>query len=283
NKTYFAINEGGNQFAFSELTEAAQNGWSRYDFLVGDIDDDGADELVWNITHDNIINRTYTANLSADQQSIEFLPHEDLGTGWSQYDAYIGDMNGGGADLIFSRTDNINRLYVGKSNGDGSYTQGGPFTRAENGWGSYQTYVAQADNNPNVDMVLNYPGNGINRLYVTPSSNDSKFNSALPAQDHPVDQDWRAYELLLGDVDGDGIDDAIWTNHGIGDITSNVFTALGTSSGMYDFSPVKQSSPYQATWSQFQSFLLDINGDSKKDMLWIKAGSTTEIFVALAK
>ncbi|MEL6650874.1 MAG: hypothetical protein AAFQ87_08740 [Bacteroidota bacterium] len=47
--------------------------------------------------------------------------------------------------------------------------------------------------------------------------------------------------------------------------------------------PVKQSSPYQATWSQFQSFLLDINGDSKKDMLWIKAGSTTEIFVALAK
>ena len=28
---------------------------------------------------------------------------------------------------------------------------------------------------------------------------------------------------------------------------------------------------------------IDINGDSKKDMLWIKAASTTELFVALAK
>lgn len=282
NKTYFALNQGSNQFDFSDKTEPNANGWGNYDLLIGDIDDDGTEELVWNITNGNTVNRTYTASLSADNLSVEFTAPEDEGAGWGSYDAYIGDMNGGGADLIFSRTDNLNRTYIGKSNGDGTFDVGGHFTRSENGWGSYNTYVGQADNNTNVDLLFNYPGGSTNRLYVSPSSGTG-FNSSIPHQDHPVHQDWRSYKMLLGDVDGDGIDDVIWTNHGTGDITSNLFTALGTNSGMYDFTPVKQTSPFQSTWSQFESFLIDINGDTKTDMLWIKPGSTTEYYVALAK
>ena len=282
NSTYFALNDGSGQFSYSNETKHNSNGWGNYDLLIGDIDADGTDELVWNITSGNTVNRTYTAGLSADNQSIEFTALDDQGADWGAYDAYIGDMNGGGADLIFSRTDNINRTYVGKSNGDGSFDVGGFFTRPENGWGSYDTYVGHADNNTNVDLLFNYPGASTNRLYVSPSSGTG-FNSSISHQDHPVTQDWRSYKMLLGDVDGDGIDDVIWTNHGTGDITSNVFTALGTNSGVYDFTPVKQTSPFQSTWSQFGSFLMDINGDTKKDMLWIKPGSTTEYYVALAK
>jgi len=251
--------------------------------LIGDIDDDGADELVWNITYGNNVNRTYTANLRADNQAIGFFPYHDLGTNWGMYDAYMGDINGGGADLIWCRTNDKNRTYTGTSNGNGTYDQRGPYTRSESGWSNYDIYTGYADNNTTTDLLFNYPGPNINRLYVSPSTGNGGFNSSFSGQDHPVNQDWRDYKLLLGDVDGDGIDDITWTNHGNGDITSNVFTALGTNSGVYDFTPVKQSSPFQATWSQFESFLIDINGDNKKDMLWVKPGSTTEYYVALAK
>ncbi|MFK7922443.1 MAG: thiol-activated cytolysin family protein [Bacteroidia bacterium] len=283
NSTHFALNDGSGLFSFSDETKHPNNGWGRYDLLIGDINADGNDELVWNITDGNTTNRTYTASLSADNQSLEFTPYHDNGVGWSQYDAYIGEVNGGGADLLFSRTDDINRTYIGKSQGDGTFVIGGYFTRAENGWGNYTTYTGHADNNTTTDLLFNYPGTSTNRLYVSPSLPNATMNSSIPAQDHPVSQDWTSYKMLIGDVDGDGIDDISWTNHGNGDITSNVFTALGTNTGEYDFTPVKQSSPYQSTWSQFESFMLDINGDSKKDMLWIKPGSTTEYYVALAK
>ncbi|MEL7534561.1 MAG: VCBS repeat-containing protein, partial [Bacteroidota bacterium] len=283
NSTYFALSDGSAQFSFSDETRHPNFGWSKYALLIGDIDADGNDELVWNITHPNTANRTYTAGLSADNQSLEFTPYNDNGTGWGDYDAYIGEVNGGGADLFFSRTNNINRTYIGKSNGDGTFSIGGYFTRQEGGWGNYNTYTGHADNNTTTDLLFNYPSNGINRLYVSPSLSNATMNSSIPAQDHPVNQDWRDYKMLIGDVDGNGIDDITWTNHGTGDISSHLFTALGTNTGEYDFTPVKQTSPYQSTWSQFDSFLLDINGDSKKDMLWIKPGSTTEYYVALAK
>ena len=114
------------------------------------------------------------------------------------------------------------------------------------------------------------------------SNGDGTFTTTR-SQSHPVQQDWTYYQTNVGDVDGDGIDDLSWTNQEEGLITSTIYTALGTSSGVYDFSPVKQESPYQNTWAQYTIHMLDINGDRKKDLLWIKPGSNTEIYTALAK
>ncbi|MEM7375683.1 MAG: thiol-activated cytolysin family protein [Bacteroidota bacterium] len=284
NKTYFALNTGSNQFDFSALAQASQVGWTDYVLKLGDIDADGADELVWN-TLLSSQNRFYTGKLNSDGSGIDQVGAQNYGgAGWSEYEFFIGNVNGGGADLIFNELYSYNHTYVALSNGDATFE---PRSLSKHpvpgpGWTNYTAHTAFADNNTNTDIVLTYPSPDNNYIYVNLSNNDGSFTH-LPLQTHPASQDWSDYHSFVGDVDGDGIDDLVWTNLASGTTVSHVYTALGTNSGEYDFSPVRQSNPYQTSWSQYAVQVLDINGDDKKDLLWLKPGSTTETYVALAK
>lgn len=283
NKTYFAINSGGNSFQFSGPTDYPGAGWDKYDLFFGDVDEDGKDEFLWNITDDCCSNRTYVGNLSDDEKSVLFATPNDFGSIWGNYKTYIGNVNGGGDDMLFSNTTGVNGLYVGLAVNDTAFVRSPYNKRPENGWASYDVFVGFADNNTNADMIYNYPSNSVNRVYTSLSNGDGTFNMSIGAQDHPVKHDWRNYNTFVGDVDGDGIDDITWTNQQSGEIASKVYTALGTNSGLYDFTPVKQDNPYQNTWSQYTILLMDVNGDSKKDMVWIKPGASLSLYVATAK
>lgn len=282
NKTYFALNTGGNQFQFSGLSQASQSGWGLYELKLGDIDADGADEFVWNTTT-NTANRTYIGKLNTDGTGIDQLNSQDYSVaGWQNYEFFLGNVNGGGEDLIFNQLSSSNSTYVALSNGDATFDQRPRSDHPLSGWNTYTAYTAFADNNTNTDLVFTYPSTENNYIYVDLSNSNGSFTH-LPIQTHPASQDWSIYETFVGDVDGDGIDDLVWTNLASGQTVSHVYTALGTNTGEYDFSPVKQSNPYQTTWSQYSVQLLDINGDTKKDILWLKPGASTEIYVALAK
>lgn len=284
NKTYLAINQGDGTFSYSGLTEFPGSGWDKYDLLVGDTDNDGVDELVWNITDDCCSNRTYVGNFVEGTQTIDFSAPNDFGSIWGSYQPFIGNVNGGGDDLIFNALTSGNGLYIGLSNNDTTFTLS-PFNkRPESGWGSYRAFPAFADNNTNTDMVYNnVKSSSINRVYTSLSNGNGTFNMSIGAQDHPKQQDWSAYTTRVGDVDGDGIDDIVWTNQQPGQVAADVYVALGTNNGLYDFSPVKQDQPYQDTWSQYTVFLMDVNGDNKQDLVWIKPGSQTLLYVATAK
>ena len=286
NRSYFALNTGGNQFEFSGLSEAPQGGWGIYKLRLGDINADGADEFVWNTTSSGV-NRTYISKLKADGSGIEQINSQDMsGGGWGPYEFFLGNVNGGGEDLIFNELLTYNHTYVALSEGNGTFTlrprSRHPVPGGSSGWGIYNAYTAFADNNTNTDFILNHPSQTQNYIYVNLSNSDGSF-TYMPLQSHPLKQDWRDYRTFIGDVDGDGIDDIVWTNQGSGQTISHVFTALGTQTGEYDFSPVKQTNPYQTTWAQYSVQLIDINGDSRKDMIWLKPGANTEIYTALSK
>ncbi len=283
NKTYFALNQGDGQFDYYPLVEFQSNGWNKYDLLVGDIDLDGADELLWNITDNCCVNRTWVGELNnAGTTLIRYQP-TDFSSVWGAYKAFVGDVNGGGDDLIFNALNSINGLYVGISTGDTSFYLTPYNKRPENGWTPYQAFTGFADNNSNTDMIYNYPSVSINRVYTSLSNGNGTFNMSIGLQDHPVLQDWTPYLTLCGDVDGDGISDLVWVKKKVGVITSDVYTALGSSNGRFDFSPVKQDAPFTETWSQFEVYLADLNGDQKKDLIWINPGVNATLFVATSK
>ncbi len=284
NLTYFALSQGGS-FEYSELTERPGGGWNYYDLLLGDIDQDGADELIWNITRDNTHLRTYVGNLNDDGQGIHISTYFDIpaASDWGSYQPYIGNVDGGGEDLIFNKTISYNTTFLNLSNGDTTFTHRGPYTRSQRGWHRYKTFTGFADNNTHTDLIFNENSSSVNRIYVNLSNGNGSFDMSIAGQDHPVRQDWTGYQTLVGDVDGDGIDDICWTKMALGSSENAVYTALGTNSGNYDFSPVKQSNPYQTTWSQFSPFMLDVDGDGQQDMLWIKPSRSMEYYVALAK
>ena len=285
NSSYFALSRGGS-FAYSELTERPGGGWQHYDLLFGDVDQDGADEFLWTITRDYLVNRTYVGNLTPDGLGLQLSSPHDVpaANDWGSYQPYIGNVDGGGADLLLSKTMTFNTTFVNLSNGDTTFTHLGPYTRSQQGWNPYRTYTGFADNNTHTDMIYNNVfSSDLNRIYVNLSNGNGSFDMSLGAQDHPVRQVWDAYITRVGDVDGDGIDDLVWTEQEIGKVSTDVYVALGTNTGRYDFSPVKQDHPYQDTWSQYTVLLMDVNGDTHQDLVWIKPGSNTEYYVALAK
>ncbi|MEM9937087.1 MAG: thiol-activated cytolysin family protein, partial [Bacteroidota bacterium] len=296
NRNYFTLSEGGNSWAFSEQTIFTGDQWSRYNLLMGDVDNDGADELVWNLLDDNYGNIVVVANLSQNNQGLDISPATSLGarTGlgdfWGEYAVHIGDINGGGEDLIFNELKKRNYTITGLSNNDDTFSVSPQTWDDSEGWYDIRGYLGNADNNTLKDIIYSRAGlprtgfssPNTNWVMANLSNGDGTFTTTR-WQSHPVQQDWTYYQTYVGDVDGDGIDDLSWTNQEVGVITSTIYTALGTSSGVYDFSPVKQESPYQNTWAQYTIHMLDINGDRKKDLLWIKPGSNTEIYTALAK
>ncbi|MEO0472258.1 MAG: FG-GAP-like repeat-containing protein, partial [Bacteroidota bacterium] len=284
NQSYFALGQGGTQFQYSSHFQASVSGWSLYHMDVGDVDADGADEIICN-TLTNSANRAYTFQLTQDESSLEQINVQDFGGGgWGDYELFLGNVNGGGEDLLFNELMAYNHTYVAQADGDGSFSLR-PYDRHPvpgPGWGNYTAFAANADNNTNTDFILSYPSPNNNFLYINLSNPDGSFQY-LPLQTHPVGQDWTDYKPYVGDVDGDGIADVIWTNQASGEVSANVYTALGTNNGTFDFSPVKQTQPYQTTWSQYVVNLMDINGDGKKDILWFKPGTNAEAYVALAK
>jgi hypothetical protein len=284
NQTYVALNQGGGSFSYTEGSTFPGSGWDKYDLLVGDTDHDGRDELLWNITDDCCVNRTYVGNYREGDGSIIYSAPNDFGSIWGVYQAFVGNVNGGGDDLIFNALTSVNGLYVGLSNNDTTFTLSPYNRRSEGGWGSYQAFPGFADNNTSTDMIYNNViSSDLNRVYASLSNGDGTFDLSIGPQDHPVRQVWDPYVTRVGDVDGDGIDDLVWTSQEIGKVSTDVYVALGTNTGLYDFSPVKQDHPYQETWSQYTILLMDVNGDTHQDLIWIKPGSNTAYYVALAK
>lgn len=284
NLTYFALSQGGS-FSYSTLTERPGGGWNRYKLFFGDVDADGTEELIWNVTRNNSHNRTYVGDLNGNNQDIQISPYFDAhsASDWGDYQLLVGDIDGGGDDLIFNKTKVDNTIFSYLSNGDATFTKRGPYTRPENNWGAYEIYTAFVNNDAHVDLIYNFPSSQTNRVYTSLSDGSGGFSDFSQAQNHPDTHDWSGYHTLVGDVDGDGMDDICWTKMALGEVDNQVYTALGTSSGRYDFSPVKQVHPYNAVWSQFSAFMLDVNGDNHQDLLWIKPGGNTEYYVALAK
>ncbi|MEM6929970.1 MAG: thiol-activated cytolysin family protein, partial [Myxococcota bacterium] len=84
----------GEPFAHPEPD--ALGGWGTYRVLVGDVDDDGKDDVIWS----RLASRnTWSIARFEDRETVVFDPVQDYGVGgWNTYVANVGDVDGDGRD-----------------------------------------------------------------------------------------------------------------------------------------------------------------------------------------
>ncbi|HHP7237849.1 thiol-activated cytolysin family protein [Longibacter sp.] len=288
NRTYVA-RASGRSLAFLDAvphpdTPTQGGGWDQYRTLVGDMDGDGDDDLVWNLLGDR--NRTFVGFSNGDGTFSLPTTSQNQGSTWFPYEAFVGDVtNDTKADMIWSvTTDSRNGWYVGESliapntdPGENGYFDLAFDSRGGTGWDDYVTIAGDIDGRNGTDLLFinpTYPGN---RTAVHRSLSDGAGSFTSGVQDFlpsPV----AAADIRLADVTGEGRSDLVAFDRS----NPSIYVGLGTENGVFDFSRAEQALP-QDDWSQFTPLTGDFNGDRLQDVLWINEAPSSRVYVGLAR
>jgi hypothetical protein len=258
---------------FLSPQEHPEKGWTDFNTLVGDVNGDGRDDLIWNMASES--NLIYVA-LANDDGSLTFLPMQERSEKrWGGFETLVGDVNGDGhSDLIWNETGETNRVYVALGSAEGTFQFLPAQDRAEKRWGGFRTFLGDVNGDGCSDLIWNEAAE-TNRVYLALGSADGNFQF-LPAQDHP-DQGWTGFETLVGDVNGDGQSDLVWYPSGDPD---RVAVALADAEGTWRFLPVQEQPDLGE--GEFEVLIGDVNGDGRADLVWNMCQEVNRTVVALA-
>lgn len=265
-------------------TPTQGGGWDAYRTLVGDMDGDGDDDLVWNLL--GARNRTFVGFSNGDGTFTLPTTSQNQGSTWFPYEAFVGDVtNDNKADMVWSvTTDSRNGWYVGRSliqpnttPEEGQYFDLRFAERGGSGWDAYDTFAGDIDGRNGTDLLFinpAYPGNrtAVHRVL---SDGNGSFTSGI--QDF-LPSRVAAADIRLADVTADGRSDLVAFNRS----NPAVYVGLGTRDGVFDFSRVEQTLPTD-DWSQFILVTGDFNGDGLQDVLWINEAPSSRFYIGLAR
>ena len=276
NRVYVGLGNANGTITFLPNQQHPSPGWSSFKTYVGDINGDGRDDLIWNQT-DVTVNRVYVG-LGNANGTITFLPNQEHPTpGWSSFKTYVGDINGDGRDdLIWNQTDvTVNRVYVGLGNANGTITFLPNQEHPTPGWSSFKTYVGDINGDGRDDLIWNQTDVTVNRVYVG-LGNANGTITFLPNQEHPT-PGWSSFKTYVGDIDGDGRDDLIWSMTAA---INRTYIGSGNADGKLTFLGY-QDHPANGWWP-YTTLVGDINGDGRSDVIWNQTTSTNRTYVGLA-
>ncbi|NBC17306.1 MAG: hypothetical protein GVY18_08345 [Bacteroidetes bacterium] len=265
-------------------TPSQGGSWDAYRTLVGDMDGDGDDDLVWNLLGGR--NRTFVGFSNGDGTFTLPTTSQNQGSTWFPYQAFVGDVtNDNKADMIWSVTTSANNgWYVGESllqpntdPGDDEYFDLEYNDRGGNGWDDYVTFAGDIDGRNGTDLIFinpTYPGNraAVHRVL---SDGNGSFTPTRGTFMRPA---VAAADIRLADVTADGRSDLVAFDRS----TPSVYVGLGTRDGIFDFSRIEQTLPPD-DWSQFTFVTGDFNGDGLQDVLWTNETSNSRFYIGLAR
>lgn len=288
NDTYVARSSGGSLDFLNVAThpaepaQAAGGEWNEYSTLVGDMDGDGDDDLVWNLL--GARNRTFVGFSNGDGTLTLPTTSENRGSTWYPYEAFVGDVTQDTkADMIWSvTTSERNGWYVGTSRLDPNTDPGndGYFDFAYNernasNWSDYTTLTGDIDGENGTDLLfVNLTLSTIPVHRVLSDGRGSFASGTFQRLDSPGS----VTDVLLADVSGEGRSDLVVFNRS----APSVYVGLGTRDGVFDLSRARQTLP-QDDWSQFTMRTGDFNGDRLQDVLWINEAPNSRFYVGLAR
>ena len=196
-------------------------------FQVADFDGNGRDDLIWwtqGVSHHHV----YFAESVNDTQGQIFnyrgLFKRSI-TGWQNYDVVIGNIDGvAGVDLVWvnSITEN-NPVHRDLTTGGVPALVEGPLqTPVHQGEGPFVVRLLDVNGDGRQDLLMNTM-ESFNRSFIGLGKSDGEFDFGRVSQDHPSIDDWSQFDILVGDVDGDGREDVVYNN---ADASNDVYVAL---------------------------------------------------------
>ena len=292
NRTYVA-RASGRSLTFLEGvthpdTPTQGGGWDEYRTLVGDMDGDGDDDLVWNLLGER--NRTFVGFSNGDGTFTLPTTSQNQGSTWFPYEAFVGDVtNDNKADMLWSvTTETRNGWYVGESlltpntdPGPDAYFDLRFDQRGGTGWDDYTALAGDVDGQNGTDLVFVAIGRTAEDVPVhrVVSDGTGSFTNGVLQRLKTPGGSGNRLAVRLADVSGEGRSDLVvhnWTQR-------STYVGLGTSDGSFDFdSRIEQTLPPD-DWSQFTLVTGDFNGDRLQDVLWINEAPNSRIYVGLAR
>ena len=288
NVIYLALADGAGGWTFEAAQQQVKPTWTGYGLFVGDLNNDGRADLIWNRT-DAGSNWVYTALSNGDGTFALDTALQTFGqSGWTRYHTAVADVNRDGkADLIWNVTygSDLNRTYTALSAGDGHFgTLHGAYDHPTPCcWGSYQTLVGDLSGDQIPDMMWFIATGSVTFLHRALGAGDGSLTFET-GQNLTGALGVGPWTPLTGDVDGDGAVDLIVNR--LTTTTNTVGVARGTSpTGAVSAGPTPdQVSPISANWNQALPALVgDVNGDGRADVVWIIPGAPTRVYVARSR
>ena len=288
NTFYLAVAGEGGAWDFRAAVTHPLPSWAveGWETLSGDVDDDGDADLIWSYLGDT--NRT-AIGLSNGDGSWNFaglIVH--AAQGWSPYTTYVADINGDRRDdLIWNTTSatNTNRTYVGLSKGDGTLELRAYQDRGA-GWGGYETHVGDVNRDGNADLI--WLATDHDEIPIHRGFGQASGSFTFPrAQFVPRPENAGPLTTLIGDFNDDGSNDILWND--LSGNANHLWVGLGNEGGTFDFTADSQEHPAtegsSVDWTAYKDSarVLDVNGDSIDDVVWVAREGIFRIYVALGR
>lgn len=285
NNNYIALADGAGGWTFQPRQQQVKRGWSGYHVYVGDLDNDGDDDVIWNRVNAGP-NWIYTALSNGDGTLALDTTLQVIGPGgWTPYHMHAADVNRDGrADLIWNVTSGseLNRTYTALSQGNGHFSAlNGPYDHPVTCcWGAYQSPIGDLNRDQVPDMLW---FNGGTYLYRATGTGTGAI-TFRGGQDLSAATGPGPFTALVGDVDGDGASDLILNR--LSSTSNLVAVARGTTPiGAVD-PTVNPPQPHgvATNWnSALPALVGDINSDGRADVIWVIPGAPTRVFVARSR
>lgn len=262
--------------------------------LVGDIDGDGIDDMVWNelVSGPQGANRV-VVGFSSDSGELtgsegDDSPQPSPPEGWVNFDVYVADTNGDGrSDLVWHTQDDWDLVwYVAVSRGDGTFEWTPRFVQTvELGWLRHTVHVDDANGDGRDDLL--WVGHAAQELdplrsvwrthtgvYPFLSAVDGSLAPALFqgwVEERPsafgADPGWRFHDSWIGDVNADGCSDLILNQ---ANATGNSIVVSAQDCGTRTFGrPGVVSNRTVNGWDDYLPLVGNIDGSYGTDMAWV--------------
>ncbi len=245
NRTYLGISNGDGTFGENNVIRAmfgtdnndhgTSVGWrtTLHRFTVADVNGNGRDDLIWYRSGQEN-HRVWIAQSSGTEPGSMFEPHYNFNRSaccWQDYEMMTGNITGNaGADLVWVAPEReVPRIQKDLSSSNPLSLTAGPRQDLENiaeGANDYIVRLLDVNGNGRKDLLMNRMGT-VNRSIIGLARSDGSFNFSSVSQDHPANDQWGQFDILIGDINGDSREDVVYVN---ADATNTVYVGIARDS-----------------------------------------------------
>ncbi len=239
--TWLGQADGGFVSNMSAFFQPVGNEWKVV--VVGDVNGDGRDDIVWRNDAGTTTNWLGQANGGFVSNAAVFS--QAVGTDWKVIG--VGDVNGDGRDdLVWRNADGATTSWLGQSNGGFLSNSANFFQTVGNDWAVFA--VGDVNGDGRDDLVWRN-ANGTTTSWLGQASGGFVSNAAVFSQ--LVGNDWQIADF--GDYNGDGRADILWRN-----ASGTTTSWLGQANGGFVSNAAVFASGVGADWQvqNYDNFLL---------------------------
>jgi hypothetical protein len=229
--------------------------------LVGDFNADGRDDIFRASSTANKVN--LWIGQDSGFENIGLVINSPLVGTANEYIPMSADFNGDGrSDIIRSGRESI-YLWTADLSGVSFIEKGKIIDYPGNGTGfEYDTILGDFNGDGKSDIFISSNNSSRNRLFLS-DNGDSSFRLVPVGFSDPMNGTSNNYKVIVGDFNGDGLDDLVRTSSA----ESATYLFLAKYSGGFSKEGVVLSQPTNGTDNNYRCIIADFNGDGRSEFI----------------